>query len=253
MRLKPELAAPRIERGNLQHEGSSPEAAIRDLDTAIAWTGVEGSTKGRLIAVGEGHFLRAVAWCVQADWIDAKFDVEAASRSTLGVVIPRDTRWRFRVRIQLRSVGVFAGCDGFVRRLMLHTMVRNVGADQSCEGDTGRCASSAPPSRSVRAWQNNDKSGRGDRPEGSMFRWAEDSERPPDAPAARICRCGACQPGEEPAAGRFLEARLRPSRSKRHRRQWLRADCPDRRRLLVLHPVRRCVSDPPPSGPRWRI
>ena len=81
MRLKPELVAPLVDRGNMHRESGSLDQAIEDLDTAIART----RSKYGVIAVGDGHFYRAVGRCAREDWADAKSDFETARQE--GVLV----------------------------------------------------------------------------------------------------------------------------------------------------------------------
>ena len=76
LRLKPGLPAALIDRGNAYREGVALEEAIRDFDAAIAI--MKRGSYSELTGVGDGQFYRAVARCVQADWLGAKGDLEAA-------------------------------------------------------------------------------------------------------------------------------------------------------------------------------
>ena len=76
LRLKPDLPAALIDRGNAHREGAALEEAIRDFNAAIAIMNM-GSYR-ELTGIGDGQFYRAVARCIQADWLGAKGDLEAA-------------------------------------------------------------------------------------------------------------------------------------------------------------------------------
>ena len=69
-----------IDRGNLFRQARSVEDAIQDFDKAIAI----GSDR-EPVGAGDGQFYRAVARCVQEDWVEAKGDLEAASH--VGVLV----------------------------------------------------------------------------------------------------------------------------------------------------------------------
>ena len=88
LRLQPVLPAACIDRGNVYLEGGPLAEAIQDYDKAIsimrmgAYYGPPG--------IGDGHFFRAVARCVQHDWREAKTDLEAAR--TEGVLVASSFR-----------------------------------------------------------------------------------------------------------------------------------------------------------------
>ncbi len=84
MRLKPELAGPLIDRGNMHRESGSLEEAIEDLDSAIARMSVVG-VRARAVGGGDGHFYRAVARCAREEWGEAKSDFETARQE--GVLV----------------------------------------------------------------------------------------------------------------------------------------------------------------------
>ena len=88
LRLKPDLPAALIDRGNAHREGAALEEAIRDFDAAIAIMDM-GSYR-ELTGIGDGQFYRAVARCVQADWLGAKGDLEAARQA--GVLVASSFR-----------------------------------------------------------------------------------------------------------------------------------------------------------------
>ena len=88
LRLKPDLPAALIDRGNAYREGAALEEAIRDFDAAIAIMNM-GSYRG-LTGIGDGQFYRAMARCVQADWLGAKGDLEAARQE--GVLVASSFR-----------------------------------------------------------------------------------------------------------------------------------------------------------------
>ena len=81
MRLKPELVAPLVDRGNMYRESGSLDRALEDLNTAIARMRVRGSRIGD----GDGHFYRAVVRCARQDWGEAKSDFETARQT--GVLV----------------------------------------------------------------------------------------------------------------------------------------------------------------------
>ena len=83
LRLQPVLPAALIDRGNVYLEGGSLAEAIQDYDKAISIMQM-GSFYGPP-GIGDGHFFRAVARCVQHEWREAKTDLEAAR--TEGVLV----------------------------------------------------------------------------------------------------------------------------------------------------------------------
>ena len=88
LRLKPDLPTALIDRGNAYRAGVALEEAIRDFDAAIANMEI-GAYRG-LTGVGDGQFYRAVARCIQADWLGAKGDLEAARQE--GVLVASSFR-----------------------------------------------------------------------------------------------------------------------------------------------------------------
>ena len=100
LRLKPGLPAALIDRGNAYREGAALEEAIRDFDAAIAI--MKMGSYSELTKVGDGQFYRAVARCVQADWLGAKDDLEAARQK--GVLVASSFR------------NIYGGVPGFEAR-----------------------------------------------------------------------------------------------------------------------------------------
>ena len=88
LRLQRVLPAAFIDRGNLYLEGGSLDEAIQDYDKAISIIG--GPTYYGPPGIGDAHFFRAVARCVQHDWREAKTDLETAR--TEGVLVASSFR-----------------------------------------------------------------------------------------------------------------------------------------------------------------
>ena len=78
LRLKPDLPNALIDRGNAYLQSGSLDKATQDFDTAISIMRM-GAFR-RLAGPGDGHFFRAVARCVQDDWVGAKADLESARK-----------------------------------------------------------------------------------------------------------------------------------------------------------------------------
>ena len=88
LRLQRVLPAAFIDRGNVYLEGGSLDRAIQDYDKAISIMRM-GAYYGPT-GIGDGHFFRAVARCVQHNWREAKTDLEAAR--TEGVLVASSFR-----------------------------------------------------------------------------------------------------------------------------------------------------------------
>ncbi len=85
---EPRLPAALIDCGNAYRDGVTLEEAIRDFDAAIAIMNM-GAYYGP-IGVGDGRFCRAVARCIQEDWLEAKDDLKAARQE--GVLVASSFR-----------------------------------------------------------------------------------------------------------------------------------------------------------------